>query len=451
MNRNAPRGAHRAPGPAVIDYRGLARPVGRTVGGVAVLGAVTAGAAFTTGESARALTDTGALEAIRGSLPGSIKSTAKLADVKLRQGARGEAVRQLQSLLNHHGADIREDGIFGRATNKAVRSFQASNDLAVDGIVGPRTRAALNSDATATTKAAPAPSARAAHQPKLRRGDRGDAVRTLQSRLNAHGARIAEDGIFGRGTDRAVRSFQGSKELLVDGIVGPNTWRALGESSSAKPAPKPAPEKPSATPTLRQGDRGDAVRTLQTHLRERGASLRVDGIFGNGTDRAVRSLQRAAGIRVDGVVGRNTWKAVQNSSVRIDGGSASRDNEREKPPSRDSNGSAILAEAREHLGTRYVWGGSAPGGFDCSGLVFYVYNQTGIDVPRRSARGYVHNGTIIPRSEAQPGDLVAFTGNNYGHIGIYAGDGRIVDASTSRRQVVERQIWNAPHVFVTYR
>lgn len=83
--------------------------------------------------------------------------------------------------------------------------------------------------------------------------------------------------------------------------------------------------------------------------------------------------------------------------------------------------------------------------------MYYAYNQGGTSMPRKTAKGYTFGGRIISQSEAQPGDLVAFTGNDYGHMGIYVGNGRIIDASSSRQQVVERSIWNAPHVFVTYR
>jgi len=64
--------------------------------------------------------------------------------------------------------------------------------------------------------------------PTIRRGARGSVVQRLQRRLNAHGARLAVDGIFGPATDRAVRSFQANRRLAVDGIVGPRTWAALG-------------------------------------------------------------------------------------------------------------------------------------------------------------------------------------------------------------------------------
>ncbi|MDN6399650.1 MAG: C40 family peptidase, partial [Brachybacterium sp.] len=163
------------------------------------------------------------------------------------------------------------------------------------------------------------------------------------------------------------------------------------------------------------------------------------------------ALQSAAGIGVDTVVGPRTWNAL-GSDVRISSDSGSRDDDREPTSGTSVRGQAIGNAARSQTGVRYQWGGeSASTGFDCSGLVHYAYNRAGTDLPRKTAKGYVFGGRIISQSEAQPGDLVAFTGNNYGHMGIYVGGGKIIDASSSRGRVVERSIWGAPHVFVTYR
>ncbi len=108
-------------------------------------------------------------------------------------------------------------------------------------------------------------------------------------------------------------------------------------------------------------------------------------------------------------------------------------------------GARILAAARSGIGTRYVWGGSSYSGFDCSGLVRYAYRQAGISLPRSSG-GIASAGKRISRSEARPGDVVVWPG----HVGIYAGNGRVVDASDSKRVVVERSLWGSPR-FVTFR
>lgn len=123
------------------------------------------------------------------------------------QGAAGTDTRTIQHLLRHHGHGIAADGQFGPATDAAVRSFQSSHGLVVDGLVGSQTWPYLIVE--------------------VRQGVAGEAVRAAQVQLNAYGAGIAVDGQFGPATDAAVRSFQSSHGLTVDGIVGPRTWQSL--------------------------------------------------------------------------------------------------------------------------------------------------------------------------------------------------------------------------------
>lgn len=122
------------------------------------------------------------------------------------------------------------------------------------------------------------------------RGNRGVDTLAVQYLLQARGYSVTADGIFGSGTESTVKSFQSSRGLTADGIVGPNTWGAL-------------------ITTVQQGSTGPAVKALQVQLNEkRRLSLAVDGIFGSGTRSAVVSFQSHAGITADGIVGPTTWR-----------------------------------------------------------------------------------------------------------------------------------------------
>ena len=84
--------------------------------------------------------------------------------------------------------------------------------------------------------------------------------------------------------------------------------------------------------------------------------------------------------------------------------------------------------AKLYLGTPYVYGGSSPEGFDCSGFVKYVYGKMGIELPRTS-NSQAKIGTYVNPDELQPGDIVCFGYGSYiGHVGIYVGDGQFIHA-----------------------
>ena len=93
---------------------------------------------------------------------------------------------------------------------------------------------------------------------------------------------------------------------------------------------------------------------------------------------------------------------------------------------------AIIAEASKYLGRKYVWGGSTPStGFDCSGLTSWSFKQNGITIPRTAAQQYAAS-TKISADEAKAGDLVFFSyGKGVAHVGIYLGDGRMINAQNS--------------------
>ncbi|MBW4499336.1 MAG: peptidoglycan-binding protein [Scytonema hyalinum WJT4-NPBG1] len=138
---------------------------------------------------------------------------AQLNKPELKEGSRGEAVKELQDLLQEYelytGAI---DGIFGPATTKAVKAFQHRVFLKEDGIVGDKTWRAL-------FKGGPV------DMPILKRGSKGDLVTTIQKILlitNDYSGNV--DGDFGVRTETAVKAFQKRVGLPQDGVVGDRTW-----------------------------------------------------------------------------------------------------------------------------------------------------------------------------------------------------------------------------------
>ena len=101
--------------------------------------------------------------------------------------------------------------------------------------------------------------------------------------------------------------------------------------------------------------------------------------------------------------------------------------------------------ALHYLGVPYQWGGSTPAGFDCSGLVMYVYAQLGIALPHFAAAQYGF-GSPVPRDLLQPGDLVFF--DNLDHVGIYIGGGQVVHAPSTGDVVKISNLadWGASYV-----
>ena len=98
-----------------------------------------------------------------------------------------------------------------------------------------------------------------------------------------------------------------------------------------------------------------------------------------------------------------------------------------------ATGARIVEIAMQYLGVPYVWAASSPSGFDCSGLVMYVYAKVGVSLPHSSRMQYDY-GTSVPKDQLQPGDLVFFY-NPIHHVGIYIGNGQMINATGSRVQI----------------
>jgi peptidoglycan hydrolase-like protein with peptidoglycan-binding domain len=196
----------------------------------------------------------------------------------------------------------------------------------------------LSTSTVAAARSAPAhhppacPAYRLNDQYPIRVCDKGDDVKTIQAALRSAGYPVTVDGHFGPLTHNAVLAFQDDNDLDVDGLVGPQTWRALNASlhstgSDADGSGLVDPDESTYTqspPTsarcsryvtasaypLNRCDKGPAVRVVQLFLVELYAPLTVDGFFGPNTEAAVRNFQTEFGLTVDGLVGPATWRRL---------------------------------------------------------------------------------------------------------------------------------------------
>jgi len=123
------------------------------------------------------------------------------------------------------------------------------------------------------------------------------------------------------------------------------------------------------------------------------------------------------------------------------------------PPANLTLGQQIAEFGLSFLGVKYVWGGTSPTGFDCSGLVTYVYRNFDITVTRTASGQYRDNGVHIAKTDLSPGDLVFFSSNggrSVTHVGIYIGDDEFVHASQSGVGVVISRLDSAYYTRVWF-
>ncbi len=232
--------------------------------------------------------------------------------VGLAIGARGSLVKELQTALQRSGVVVPggADGVFGPATQTALKAFQRVNGLTQSGVVTAKGAGilGLGSASTSTTT-----TSNTSHYLGLRVGARGSTVKKVQSALIAAGVNVrgGADGVFGNATRSALTSYQKALGITADGTVNQATVDKLGLATGNTPAPMPSGSGSTATTSssnpyvgLSVGSSGALVRELQSALMNTGLVVRggADGSFGAATKSALIAFQSVNGISQTGVV-----------------------------------------------------------------------------------------------------------------------------------------------------
>ncbi|SDO18451.1 C40 family peptidase [Alkalicoccus daliensis] len=186
--------------------------------------------------------------------------------------------------------------------------------------------------------------------------------------------------------------------------------------------------------TVKMGDRGSDVTELQQTLASKGhnSSSNVDGVFGPMTLNAVQSYQRSTGISSPagnffGVAGPATLGSLGLSSSGST--SSTSTSTAVAGTSTTSSNSGVISTAKSLTGSPYVWGGTSPRGFDCSGFIQYAFAQNGKSIPRTVSQMWSAGSSV---SSPSTGDLVFFeTRSGPSHAGIYIGGNQFIHSGSS--------------------
>ena len=222
--------------------------------------------------------------------------------------------------------------------------------------------------------------------------------------------------------------------MVAVAAVSLGTAAATAPGASAAPSAVSAPAAASVSSAtsattfsglVKRGHRGSLVKQVQ-----RKVGVSADGVFGPMTQSAVKRYQKRNGLVADGIVGPRTGTKM---GLRSTSTVSSRTTTRSSVST-----SSVLSTAASLVGTPYVYGGTSRSGWDCSGFTQYVFAKAGKSLPRVTT---AQQAAATPVSNPQPGDLVFF-GSPSWHVGIYVGDGMMIDAPRTGKSISIRPIFD---------
>ncbi|WP_052330310.1 C40 family peptidase [Virgibacillus sp. MSP4-1] len=156
------------------------------------------------------------------------------------------------------------------------------------------------------------------------------------------------------------------------------------------------------------------LEEVQKNLQKLGyyAVQTMTGNYDSPTKEAIRDFQSDYGLTITGTANEQSRKAIEHAVVKQN----------------------LITDTKNYLGVPYVWGGTTPSGFDCSGFVYYMFNKHGVDMPRDTSAGLYTKGEFVSQPELQPGDLVFYSvdSDEVTHVGFYIGKNEWISATSSK-------------------
>ncbi len=270
-------------------------------------------------------------------------------------------------------------------------------------------------------------------------GDESEEIKTYQQILYKLGyLTFAPDGKFGKQTSYAVKRFQEENGLDVDSCLTKSTIEALQSGTAA-------------AFQFKNGMEGEDVKRIQDRLADFGylTGSQITGYFGDKTESAVKTFQKRNSLKQTGIVDASTIAKLNNNKSRA-AVTVSQTTSGDK--SGGTTGSTInygkgidafIQIAQSKLGSPYVRGAKGPNSFDCSGFVYWCLNQAGVKQGYLNSVGWKSCSKyqrVTSMSDLKRGDVLVFRGDNgpKGHVGIYLGNGKMIDAGSSKGKVVIR-------------
>lgn len=374
----------------------------------------------------------------------------------MQEGDEGDDVKEVQDRLYELGYLDKgsRTGVFGEKTAAAIRSFQSNNKLKVDGKVGLKTLNTLYSGDVVGNY--------------FKSGDKDENVIRYQQRLVKLGYLESSyecNGKMDGKTVNAIKEFQEANGLVRDGCLGPATMEQIDSKNAVAYA-------------MRLGMSGSKIRTAQQRLVKLGylRSSQITGYYGETTVDAVKSFQKRNGLSQSGEINAKTQEKLDSDKAKAAQTASVKKTPTPKPGTKKtptpkptakttpkpSGVEKFISIAETKVGCKYVRGAKGPNQFDCSGFVFWCMNQAGVKQSYMTSimwRTCTKYKRINSMSSIKRGDVLVFKGSSMatGHVGIYLGNGKMIDASSSRGQVritdnniLNSKYWQS-HFLMAYR